>query len=211
MAIALSDGYVQTALGTSNDGGELLSCCHVLWGHETPISSVALNNALDVSVSGDVAGKLCVHTLRRGEFVRFFHPMPIEGAQTAGSVQKLALHNCGNLAVHMEDQGLHLYTINGVRLSSVDAGDTLHDMIFTSDGERLITGGDQCQVLIRNTRDLRVVSSLDLGRHGPVRCLSLTPDDLNPIVQYLFVGSDDGMITVVDEDHSNDSKDAVDL
>jgi hypothetical protein len=33
-------------------------------------------------------------------------------------------------------------------------------------------------------------------------CISLTPDDLNPIQQFLFIGSHDGMITVVSkEDH----------
>jgi hypothetical protein len=70
----------------------------------------------------------------------------------------------------------------------------------------LITGGDRCQVAIRAVRDLELRSILDLSRHGPIRCVTLTPDDLNPIPQYLFVGSDDGMITVVDEDPlSNDS------
>jgi WD40 repeat protein len=34
MSVALSDGYVQTVLGASNDGEQLLSCCHVLWGHD---------------------------------------------------------------------------------------------------------------------------------------------------------------------------------
>ena len=28
----------------------------------------------------------------------------------------------------------------------------------------------------------------------------MTPDDMNPINQYLFIGSDDGSITLVDRD-----------
>jgi hypothetical protein len=73
-------------------------------------------------------------------------------------------------------------------------------MKICSNGEMLVTGGDRCQVLIRSTVDLSVCAMLDLTRHGPIRCLSLTPEDLNPVPQFLFIGSEDGMITVVDQD-----------
>jgi hypothetical protein len=47
---------------------------------------------------------------------------------------------------------------------------------------------------------LRVLSGLDLSRHGPIRCICLTPEELNPVPQNLFIGSDDGMISIVDRD-----------
>lgn len=208
MAIALSDAYVQTALGASNDGEQLLSCCHVLWGHESPITCVVLNSDMDVSVSGSQSGLLCVHSLRRGEFIHSFRPPTLSSHGTSPAVSKLALATTGTLVVSMEDGGLHTFTINGVRLCSVEAGDKLHDIKLCSNGEMLVTGGDRCQVLIRTTVDLQVCAMLDLGSHGPIRCLALTPDDLNPVPQFLFIGSEDGSITVVDQDPMNQQNDS---
>jgi hypothetical protein len=104
------------------------------------------------------------------------------------------------MVVHTGDKGLHTYTINGVRLCSIDAEEIIHDMKICSQGEILITGGSQCQVLVRTVHDLALCAMLDLSRHGPIRSIGLTSSELNPAPQYLFIGSDDGMITIVEED-----------
>ena len=75
-------------------------------------------------------------------------------------------------------------------------------------GEVLVTGGDRCHVYIRDLMTLKVLSGLDLSRHArphTLRCISLTtPDELNPPVsQHLFIGSDDGMIAIVDREDSS--------
>lgn len=198
MAVALSDGYVQTALGASNDGDQLLSCCHVLWGHDTPVTCVDINSDLDVIVSGSEDGLVCVHTIRRGEFIRSFRPTNL--GDSKASVTRVSLDATGNMVVHMSDGGLFSFTVNGVELASTDAGETIHDMKLCSNGEFLITGGDNCQVYIRSFSDLAVRAMLDLSRHGPIRCIALTPDDMNPVNQFLFIGSDDGSVTMVDRD-----------
>jgi WD40 repeat protein len=198
MAVALSDGYVQTALGSTNDGEQLLSCCRILWGHDSPISCLDLSSDLDVVVSGSLGGIVCVHTLRLGEYIRSFRPPPLSNKPSG--VVKLSLHSHGRFVVHMEDCGLHTYTVNGVRLCSNDAGEKLHDMCMCSSGEILVTGGERCHVIIRRVNDLEILSMLDLSRHGPIRSISMTPDDLNPIPQVMLIGSDDGMITIIDED-----------
>ena len=202
MAVALSDGYTQTALGSPNDGDQLLSCCRVLWGHSEAIMAIAVNSSLDAVVSGSQAGLVCVHTIRRGEFLRSFKPPSVADAEnaSAGAVRKIALDSFGNLVLHMHDLGLHSYTVNAVRLSTVHAGERLLDMLICSCGEILVTGGMNCQVMIRSVSNLHVLSMLDLSRHGPIQCLGITPDDLNPTKQFLFVGSDDGMVTIIDED-----------
>lgn len=198
MAVALSDGYVQTALGGKNDGEQLLSCCRVLWGHETPVSCVALSSDLDIVVSGSVGGIVCIHTLRLGEYIRSFRPPHL--SNRASVISKVAIHKYGKLVIHTEDHGLHVYTVNGVLLCSKDAGEKINDMCICSDGEILVTGGDKCHVLIRSLSTLETLSMLDLSRHGPIRCISMTSEDLNPIPQVMFIGSDDGMVTIVDED-----------
>jgi hypothetical protein len=67
-------------------------------------------------------------------------------------------------------------------------------------GEVVITGGEKSHVYIRNLSTLKVLSGLDLSRHGPIRCLAMTPENLNPLPQHLFIGSDDGMISIVEHD-----------
>lgn len=198
MGVALSDGYVQTVLGSTNDGDQLLSCCRVLWGHDSPISCVDLLSDLDLIASGSLGGVVCVHTLRLGEYVRSFRPRPMSNKPSG--VSKVALHKHGKLVVHMQDYGLHTYTINGKRLSSKDAGEKLHDMRICPNGEALVTGGERCHVLIRSLHNLEILSMLDLSRHGPIRCITMTPEDLNPIPQVIMVGSDDGYVTIIDEE-----------
>jgi WD40 repeat protein len=193
MAIALSDGYVQTALGQSTDGDQVISCCHVLWGHDTPVTCLDLSSDLDIVVSGSFGGAICVHTLRRGEFIRSVIPSPNQRA----SIDKIAVDNHGRMVMH-EAEKLHTYTINGAKICSADVGERIHDMKIT--GEVLITGGDRCHVYIRDLTSLMILSGLDLSKHGPVRCISLTSDELNRLPQHLFIGSDDGMISIVDRD-----------
>ena len=43
---------------------------HTLCGHVTPISSISLSAELDVCVSGDCSGNICVHTITPGEYIR---------------------------------------------------------------------------------------------------------------------------------------------
>lgn len=193
MAIALSDGYVQTVLGQTTDGDHAISCCHVLWGHQTPITCVDLSSDLDVVVSGSLDGRICVHTLRRGEYVRSIIPLP----DVAAPIDKITVDGHGRIVAHTAEK-LFVYTINGVQLCSADTGERIHDMVVT--GEVLVTGGDRCHVYIRDLTSLRVLSSLDLSRHGPIRSITLTPEELNPLPQILFIGSDDGMISIVDRE-----------
>lgn len=198
MAVALSDGYVQTARGSTIEGDQLLSCCRVLWGHDSPIACVDLSSDLDVTVSGSLGGTVCVHTLRLGEYIRSFRP-PRMSKELAG-VSLLSLHKYGILVVHMQDGGLHTYTVNGVRLCSKDAGERLNVIDICSNGEIVVTGGERCHVLLRSVHSMEILSVLDLSRHGPIRCLSLTAESLNPIPQVIFIGSDDGYITIVEAD-----------
>lgn len=200
MSIALSDGYVQTALGSSYDGEQLITCCHVLWGHDTPVACVDLDTNLDAVVSGGKSGLVCVHSLRRGEFIRSFYPPAIKSDASAGGVVRVVLGTEGNFVAHMEDHGLHAYSINCVKLGSIDAGERLHDMKISSNDQVLVTGGSRCQVMVRKLPDLQVCAMLDLSRHGPIQSIAFTPSDLNPVEQFLFIGSDDGMITIVDRD-----------
>jgi len=118
-------------------------------------------------------------------------------ADVAAPIDKVIVDGHGRIVAHTVEK-LFVYTVNGVVLCSADTGERIHDMVIT--GEVLVTGGDRCHVYIRDLTSLRVLSSLDLSRHGPIRSITLTPDELNPLPQILFIGSDDGMISIVDRE-----------
>jgi len=197
LAVSLADGYTQTALGHSAYGEQILYCSHVLWGHENPVSCVEVSSELDVVVSGALDGRICAHSLRRGEFIRSFKPVT-KATSAPSAVYRMALDKQGRLVTYMGDGTLQSYTINGICMCVVDAQEAINDMKIT--GEVLISGGDRCHVYIRDLASLKILSGLDLNRHGPIRSISLTPEDLNPTPQHLFIGSDDGMISIVDRE-----------
>eukprot|EP00593_Proboscia_inermis_P001752 CAMPEP_0171294624 /NCGR_PEP_ID=MMETSP0816-20121228/3123_1 /TAXON_ID=420281 /ORGANISM="Proboscia inermis, Strain CCAP1064/1" /LENGTH=787 /DNA_ID=CAMNT_0011766621 /DNA_START=177 /DNA_END=2543 /DNA_ORIENTATION=- len=244
MASALADTYVQTALGGTSGNGNASSnedgfqCCHILWGHESSVTCLAFNTDLDIVVSGSIDGMICVHSVRRGEFVRTIRIMDHSEMQEQQQqhqhqqtgynkfdpslssspavnrildqrqdvrreipgVRKLALSSGGLCVSHMDDGMLHMCTVNDVRICSVHAGDRLNAMEICPGGEMLVTGGDNCYVIIRNMRDLGVRCVLDLSSHGPIRCLSFTSTESNPAPQFMYVGTEDGMVTIVDAD-----------
>lgn len=210
LAMALSDAYTQASLEASTDGDQVIACCRVLVGHDSPITCLAMNSELDVAASGDATGRICIHKVRRGEYIRGIQPHTIlkSSVTEPGAAVKIVLGSNGILVVHMHDQGLHTYSVNGVRLCTVNAGEILNDIAMCAGDQMIVTGGDRCEVLVRSVMNLQVCSMLDLSRHGPIRCIGLTPDYLNPTEQFLYVGSDDGMITIVDQDPLNQHKDS---
>ena len=201
LAAVLSDGYMQTALGRQPNENQVLTCCHVLVGHESAISCVALSSELDIVVSGSIGGKICIHKLRTGEYVRSFEPstskLKKSSNQQAVPVTKIVLDEYGRMVIHTGDYRLYTYTANGAYLCSVNAGEQIHDMKIT--GEVVVTGGENGHVYIRNLATLKILSGMNLSKHGPIRCINFTPEDLNPLPQFLFIGSDDGMISIVQQ------------
>ena len=237
MAMAISDGYTQTVLGNYSREDQILAPCHILLGHESAISCVAISSELGVTISGSIRGKICIHTLRTGEFVRSFSP----SANHDVPVTKIALEEHGRMVIQIGDRRLYTYTVNGTCLCSVDAEEQIHDMKIT--GEVVVTGGENGHVYIRNLATLKILSGLNLSKHGtcqctvycifisplfyrkhahlsyallvifcytfvlfyffwagPIRCVSFTPANLNPLPQFLFIGSDNGMISIVEHD-----------
>jgi len=212
MATALTDGYVQTALGKKdNDAKEsILNCCQVLWGHEAAVSCLSFSSDLDIVVSGSVNGVICVHTARRGSFIRsiwvhdFLKIAKAYGNNKGTAIRKLALNDHGTFVAHLENYSLLMYTVNGVKLGLADAGEKLNAMEIVPGGDLLVTGGERCQVVIRTLRDLGVRCIVDLKKQGPIRCISCTPSELNPTKQFMYVGSENGKVTIISKNQSSE-------
>jgi WD40 repeat protein len=164
MAMAISDGHMQTVLGKYPKEDQILAPCHILLGHESAISCVAISSELGITISGSIRGKICVHTLRTGEFIRSFSP----SANHDVPVTKIVLEEHGRMVIVMGDRRLYTYTVNGTCLCSVDAEEQIHDMKIT--GEVVVTGGENGHVYIRNLATLKILSGLNLSKHGTCQC-----------------------------------------
>lgn len=218
LGAALMDGYIQTALGKSSieSNDSTLLCCHVLWGHVTAITCLAFSSDLDVVISGSLDGVVCVHTVRQGKYIRSLHVddfYNLQKKKVQTCVRKLALDNDGTFVAHLDNGLLQLYTVNGVKLGCVDAGEKINAMEIIPGGRTLVTGGESCHVTLRRLeQNLEITHTLDLSRYGPIHCISFTSPRFKSGQQFMLVGTEDGRVTVVcnqkiDEANKKEAKD----
>jgi len=132
---------------------------------------------LQVVVSGSKDGSCIIHTCRKGQYVRSMYPPG--GAQ----LRWVGISSQGHIiAYSATDLMLHLYTINGActdvltalryaqaterardlhvslyrsgrHIASMDVGERLHALVFSSDGNYLVTGGDKKQFVVRSSHE----------------------------------------------------------
>ena len=203
LGAALMDGYIQTALGKSSiaSHNSTLLCCHVLWGHETAITCLAFSSDLDVVISGSLDGVVCVHTVRQGKYIRSLHVDDFFNSQkkkVQTCVRKLALDNDGTFVAHLDNGLLQLYTVNGMKRGCIDAGEKINAMEIVPNGHTLVTGGESSQIILRCLQpNLAIKHILDLTSYGPIQCISFTSPRPKSEQQFMFVGTEDGRITVV--------------
>ena len=212
MSQALADGYAKTASAgilSSTMSTKVLSLCHCLIGHSAAITCVSISSDLDVVLSGSLDGVICIHSLRTGEFRRKIEAnrfymekryRDAERSQKITAIRKIAVSRHGTMVVHLNDGMLHSYSVNGAILCGADAGEVLNSMKICADGEALVTGGESCHVVIRKMSDLTARCVLDLSTHGPVTDIALTSSE--SAYQYILVGTADGKVTVIGENHS---------
>jgi hypothetical protein len=95
-----------------------LSCIYVLCGHSSPISALSYSADLDVVLSGGSDGLLCVHTVRRGQYVRCMNEM------IGSSIDMVLATNAGYLIAHSwTSLQTRVYWINGQLLHTIHLED----------------------------------------------------------------------------------------
>ena len=199
-AKSIANGVLQPG---ERSAGEYLRCCHVLLGHTTPVTCLAISTKLDIVISGSKDGSICLHNIRSGKFIRSLHIDALSHevvnscVGNAIPVIKLALHSDGIFVAHLADKSLHVVTVNGHRLAKAYVGELLNSIVLCSHTSTLITGGEQGFTKIWNIHDLCVKCSIDLSRYGQIRSMVLVPSDHSPKAQYLCVGSENGLMSVV--------------
>lgn len=91
-----------------------LVCVHVLCGHQSPVTAISYSTDLDIVLSGSQSGLICLHSVRKGKFMRSI-------SNALGSPVDLVLATSpGYLISHSwTDQSMHVFWINGQYRASV--------------------------------------------------------------------------------------------
>lgn len=136
---------------------------HVLTGHDAPVLCLAVDVELDLVVSGGADGRLLVHSLREGRYIRTLGL----GDGAAGGIHWVGIAHSGYLLSYFRDLGLlRSHGLSSGRpcgrleLGGVGAP-ALHAFCLSEDGQVLLTGGADRRVT------LRWCHSLGLADDGP--------------------------------------------
>ena len=56
----------------SNPTDTNMTCVHVLHGHHSPVTAMCFSSELNLLISGAQKGSLCLHDVKKGEYIRSF-------------------------------------------------------------------------------------------------------------------------------------------
>jgi WD40 repeat protein len=139
---------------------------HILYGHDDAVTSVSVNAELDVVVSGSVDGTVIVHSLREGSYTRsiLVGSMPTKNPQTGFNlpasntpvtstrrrIHWVCVTKESFVVVYLiDEQLLCTYTVNGRMVAVKDIRERLYSLVPSEDGQVLVTGGENCLVVMR--------------------------------------------------------------
>lgn len=173
---------------------------HILYGHNDEVTCVAINRDFDIVVSGSMDGSCIVHTIRKGEYCRTIKPPPPPKRDHDPPTTKptdnaplrwVGIASTGSIVTYsLVDRMLHTYSINGDHIAEASAGEKLYAMMFSENGEFLITGGDRGVVVIRFIHNLKIAHKFSKAE-GTIRSLACTPNE-----QHLLVGLQTGNVQI---------------
>ena len=154
-----SSGMNEVDGGHSNEDGGLLRCVHVLYGHEAPVTALAVSTSLDLVVSGASNGHVLLHCLQAGDHVRNLvgTAATTSSRKSAGSggatldpsrfgaVSLLVVSApLGCVVVHCRQSlSLRVFSVNGDLLCESVANQALYAMAVTQAGDLLVAGGSK--------------------------------------------------------------------
>lgn len=151
---------------------------------------------LDAVASGASDGRIVLHCLKNGQYVRqcSLQPSsPADGASAAIEVSQLAFSCHGDVvACSWDNLCMYHFSLNGTHLATAQASTAMNCIITAGEGQYLLGGGRDGCVGIYKLHNLELVHTLDLRCHGEVTCMRLSADK-----EYLLVGSEDGEVSII--------------
>jgi WD40 repeat protein len=149
----------------SPDSG-LLQWVHVLVGHVAAVSAVDVTSDLDLVASGATDGRLLLHDLRSGAFIRELAAGHMQQDSHTAAIRLIAISRSGHVIVHTwcspNSEGGHLrvYSVNGCLVAQVDTPEKLYAMRMTTNPDTLdllVTGGENGVLCSRDPFTLQVI------------------------------------------------------
>ncbi|XP_021759768.1 BEACH domain-containing protein B-like isoform X1 [Chenopodium quinoa] len=144
---------------------------HILCGHDDIITCLYVSMELDIVISGSKDGTCVFHTLREGRYVRSLrHP-------SGSALTKLVVSRHGRIVLYSDDDlSLHLYSINGKHIASLESYGRLSCIKLSACGDFLVCAGDQGQIVLRSMNSLEVVKKYP-GIGKVITSLTVTPEE----------------------------------
>lgn len=160
-----------------------------------PALPVIVPQELDAVVSGSSDGRIVLHCLKDGSYVRQYRCGSSMADDTGGPIpaNQLVFSCHGDVVAHSwADRSLHRFSLNGTRLATTVAPTAMSCLLTAGEGDYLLAGGRDGLIRVYTLHDLCVLHTIDLQDHGGVTCMRLSPND-----EYLLVGSQDGEVSII--------------
>lgn len=170
-----------------------LICLHAMPGHSSPITSVSYSADLDMVLSGDSEGLLCVHTVRQGQFVRAMKHM------VGSNIDVVLAMTPGYLIAHSASTlTLSVTWVNGQVLQQITVDDRIECMVCNKASLAamaspiFVCGTQRGHIVFREAATLKELHRLTALEHGGgIRSLSFSDDE-----QFLLIGCRDGSYAI---------------
>lgn len=187
------------------EGGaeEELRCVHILWGHEAPITALALSTTLDLVVSGSANGHVLLHRVQAGDHVRNLVDAS-SAAAPAGPVSLIAISEpLGYVVVHSRaTRSLRVFSVNGDFLGETTTQQAYSAMVVTAVGDLVIAGGERGNLEVLSIHDLKLLRTSEFQGKSKAKAKEPAPDSAVTTLtfgkdfQYLFIGTEAGELWI---------------
>ncbi|KAF6084574.1 neurobeachin [Phyllostomus discolor] len=141
----------------------------VLTGHDHEVVCVSVCAELGLVISGAKEGPCLVHTIT-GDLLR-----ALEGPENCPSPRLISVSSEGHCIIYYERGRLSNFSINGKLLAQMEINDSTRALLLSSDGQNLVTGGDNGVVEVWQACDFKqlyIYPGCDAG----IRAMDLSHD-----------------------------------
>ncbi|KAL5292423.1 NBEAL1 family protein [Megaselia abdita] len=142
-----------------------------LYGHDAPVSSVAIYTELDTVVSGSLDGTVNVYSIHNRQFIRTLKPLGC--TESCVQISFVTLSYQGHIAFSALDDtshSVHVYNINGTSLGSKYVSGRVTGL--TTASEYLVVADDAGDITMSRLNGLKPV--FDIPLHVPIQTVVVT-------------------------------------
>uniref|UniRef100_A0A7N6B0B3 Neurobeachin n=1 Tax=Anabas testudineus TaxID=64144 RepID=A0A7N6B0B3_ANATE len=152
-----------------NNTQKTLVPCRILTGHDHEVVCVSVCAELGLVISGAKEGPCLVHTIT-GDLLR-----ALEGPELCQQPRLISVSSEGHCIIYYERGRFCNFSINGKLLAQMEVNDSTRAILLSSDGQNLVTGGDNGVVEVWQACDFKqlyIYPGCDAG----IRAMDLSHD-----------------------------------